>query len=129
LVVGAARIPACVNCWGSGVVHFVKDSSGSAAAVTACAAKGRANACTDATFAARRVSPPNCFKRAAMAPVLRECPTPTLSIDSSQIFLPNVISAQIRWGVLYRATRHSHLLPHRICVKAAKDKETEGSTS
>ena len=77
LVVGAAKIPACVNCLNSGVVHLVNESSGSTAAVTGCAANGRANACTDATFAARRFSPPNCFKRAAMgpAPARRECPT------------------------------------------------------
>ena len=67
LVVVAAKIPACVNCWGSGVVHFfVKESSGCAAAVTACAA-----------FAARRVSPPSCFKRAAMGGTCAACECPS----------------------------------------------------
>ena len=34
LVSGAARIPACTNCCGSGVVHFRKESS------SACTARG-----------------------------------------------------------------------------------------
>jgi hypothetical protein len=45
LVSGAARIPACTNCCGSGVVHFRKESS-SACTARGFAAKGRAKDCT-----------------------------------------------------------------------------------
>ena len=53
LVSGAARIPACTNCCGSGVVHFRKESS-SACTARGLAAKGRAKDCTAPRFTTAR---------------------------------------------------------------------------
>ena len=62
LVSGAARIPACTNCCGSGVVHFRKESS-SACTARGLAAKGRAKDCTAPRFTTAR--------RAIFSPSLR----------------------------------------------------------